>query len=228
VNSFLRVAYLLPFTASLAASAAAFVAAPSTVCSIAPVAELAARLIVLFAIQFIVPFPALYSSLPNIPTYKPFCTIRSDPVVMLSFWKRALLPASALSSAFLYSGWLEVIMPANALRSISSSLSVSGFMFSFGYTYLAFSLKSFIISWYCFLPPDIKFDLSLSTLASLTSPLFSNFMFSISRPVAVVATYEPMFNKACPFGPKNAPPIAAPVFNAIAILPAVEALEAAI
>jgi len=59
VNSFLRVAYLLPFTASLAASAVAFVAAPSTVCSIAPVAELAARLIVLFAIQFMVPFPAL-------------------------------------------------------------------------------------------------------------------------------------------------------------------------
>jgi hypothetical protein len=53
-------------------------------------------------------------------------------------------------------------------------------------------------------------------------------MFSISRPVAVVATYEPMFNKACPFGPKNAPTIAAPVFNAVAILPAVEALEAAI
>nr|DAO74424.1 MAG TPA: hypothetical protein [Bacteriophage sp.] len=65
---------------------------------------------------------------------------------MLSFWKRALLPARALSSAFLYSGWLEVIMPANALRSISSSLSVSGLIFSLGYIYLAFSLKSFIIS----------------------------------------------------------------------------------
>ena len=53
-------------------------------------------------------------------------------------------------------------------------------------------------------------------------------MFSISRPVAVVATYDPMFNNACPFGPKKAPATAAPVFNAIAILPAVEALDAAI
>jgi len=74
----------------------------------------------------------------------------------------------------------------------------------------------------------MRFDLSLSTLASLTSPLFSNFIFSISRPVAVVAIYEPTFKTACPFGPKNAPPIAAPVFNAIAILPAVEAFDAAI
>nr|DAH55139.1 MAG TPA: hypothetical protein [Caudoviricetes sp.] len=37
-----------------------------------------------------------------------------------------------------------------------------------------------------------------------------------------------MFKTACPLGPKNAPPIAAPVFKAIAILPAVDALEAAI
>jgi len=53
-------------------------------------------------------------------------------------------------------------------------------------------------------------------------------MFSMSRPVAVVAIYEPTFKIAYPFGPKNAPPIAAPVFIAIAILPAVEAFDAAI
>ena len=56
----------------------------------------------------------------------------------------------------------------------------------------------------------------------------NHFIFSISRPVAVVAICDPTFNKACPFGPKNAPPTVAPIFNAIAILPAVEALEAAI